>query len=205
MLDTAFRNDYGPVVSTSGPDQLTYRLRASHAVALLGPIEADLWIRSSAPDADVFVQLVDRAPDGSQSYLQRGMLRASFRAVDGSRSDRIRTGADRGQSYRPFHPFLHPKVMTPGTPVQLAIEVFPVGFVLRPGHDLLVQVYAPPFVDELNTYASGQPPAVNTILSDSAHPSSVMLPLLATLPPLSAKPPVCGSVTGVRCTAPLRR
>jgi predicted acyl esterase len=166
-------------------------------------LEADLWLRSTAPDTDVFVQLVDQAPDGSRSYLQRGMLRASSRATVAGRADRIRHGGLSGQSYRPYHPFRTSHLLTPGQPIRMQIEVFPVGFVLRAGHDLLVQIYAPPAMDELYAYASTQPPADNTILSSPGHPSSVLVPFLPGLPPLGRTHPTCGSVTGVRCTTPV--
>jgi hypothetical protein len=43
---------------------------------------------------------------------------------------------------------------------------------------------------------------VNTILSDATHPSSILLPLLATNPTLTAPAPACGAQEGVRCTTP---
>ena len=58
-------------------------------------------------------------------------------------------------------------------------------------------------MDELDSYVSGQPPAVVTVLSDAAHPSSVLVPFLATMPPVAEPGPACGSYTGVRCTKPL--
>src|SRR5207248_1728424 len=80
---------YGRVDASSGPDELTYTRTFSGPTALAGPIEADVWLSSTAPDTDVFVQLIDVDPQGNYQFLQRGMLRASFRAVDEARSDRI--------------------------------------------------------------------------------------------------------------------
>ena len=107
-----------------------------------------------------------------------------------------------GQSYRPYHPFTSPALLTPGQPVRLQIEIFPLGHVFRAGHRLLVQLYSPPIGDELYSYDSAQPPAVNTILDDPAHPSSLVLSLLPTLPPIAAAPTACGAQTAVRCVKP---
>ena len=76
------------------------------------------------------------------------------------------------------------------------------GHVFHPGHKLLMQIYSPPLMDELNSYESGQPPAANTILDDPDHPSSLLVPRLGTLPPVSPTPPACGDQTGVRCVKP---
>ena len=50
-----------------------------------------------APDTELFVQLLDRGPDGTLLYLNRGMLRASHRQIDEAESQKT---AD-GQIYRP--------------------------------------------------------------------------------------------------------
>jgi predicted acyl esterase len=201
-LDSLYSQGYGPPTSSSGPDELTYALRFGKTTALSGPIEADLWASSTAPDTDFFVQLVDEAPDGSFSYLQRGMLRASFRAVDPAMSDRVATGPHKGEIYRAYHPFTDAQQITPGSANLYRLEIFPIGNVFRPGHRLLVQIYAPPAMDELYAYASAQAPAVNTILDDAHHPSSILLPFLPQLPPVVGKAPKCGTQTGVRCVTP---
>ena len=169
-LDGAYTNGYGRVTSSKGPDELSYSLPFSGPTTLAGPLNAHLWISSTAPDTDVFVQLIDVDAQGNYQYLQRGMLRASFRALDPARSDTIASGPFAGQIYRPYHPFTNPALLTPAQPYELQIEIFPIGHVFRTGHRLLVKIHAPPFIDELNAYSSDQPPAVNTILDDPAHP-----------------------------------
>jgi len=98
--------------------------------------------------------------------------------------------------------FSNPALLTPGQAFELQIEIFPLGHVFRAGHNLLVKVYSPPLLDELYAYDSGQAPAVNTILDDPGHPSSLLAPLLPGLPPIAPTPPACGAQTGVRCVQP---
>jgi putative CocE/NonD family hydrolase len=202
-VDRAYAEGYGPVSSSSGPDELTYTLPFARETAIAGPVEVTLWASMTAPDADFFVQLVDRDPQGNLSYLQRGLLRASFRALDQLRSDRIARGPLAGAIYRSYHPFTNPQNVIPGQVNRYEIEVFPIGYVFRPGHQLLVQIYAPPAMDEFYVYGSGQPPSINTIVSDRDHPSSILLPFMPVMPPVRAQSPRCGTQTGVRCVRPL--
>jgi len=202
-VEQAYAQLYGPASSSSGPDELTYTLPFAKESAIAGPVEVTLWATTTGPDADFFVQVIDRDPQGNLSYLQRGLLRASFRAIDPLRSDRIAGGPLAGTIYRPYHLFTNPQDVLPGQTNKYDIEVFPIGYVFRPGHELLIQIYAPPAMDEFYAYGSGQPPSINTILSDRAHPSSILLPFMPVIPPVHAQAPTCGSQTGVRCVRPL--
>jgi putative CocE/NonD family hydrolase len=203
LTDGVFTNAYGPPTTANGPDVLTTRLRFSRTIAIAGPIPVSLWLTTTAPDTDVFVQLVDAAPDGTYQYLQRGLLRASYRAVDRAASMRVSSGPDRGLVYWWHHPFTNRQLLTPTAPYHLQFDIPPVGAVIRHGHELLVQIYSPPALDEFNAYASAQGPAINTIISTAAQPSAVFLPILPTLPPVTRAAPRCGDVVGERCVKPV--
>ena len=133
-----------PVTTAEGPDELTYRSDPVPTdTAIAGPITSTLFVQSTAPDTELFVELVDEAPDGSRTYLQRGVLRASHRAVDDSRSDHTPDG----RIYRPYRPHTNPTNITPGQTYEYLVEVWPVGHVFREGHRISVKIHAPPFVD----------------------------------------------------------
>lgn len=184
-----------PFTTADGPDQAKFETAPMKApVAIAGPITATLDISTTAPDTDLFVQLADEAPDGSRTYLQRGMLKASHRALDPQRSDRTAGG----RIYRPWRPHTNPTLVTPGQVVEYLVEVFPVGHVFRPGHKLVVLVHTPPAVDSYYAYAPERAPAgVNTIYLGPGHLSRLMLPVVPT-PRLGAEIP-CGGLDAVRC------
>jgi uncharacterized protein len=184
-----------PLTTADAPDQAVFRTDPmKSAVAIAGPITATLSVSTLAPDTDLFVQLVDEAPDGSHTYLQRGMLKASHRAVDPTRSDRTRDG----RIYRPWRPHTNPTPVTPGAVVDYLVEVFPVGHVLRPGHRLVLLVHSPPAVDSYYIYAPHRPPpSINTIHVGRTHPSRLQLPLVP-VPKLGPELP-CGAQEAVRC------
>jgi uncharacterized protein len=207
-----YEKGLGPVLSSPGPEELSYQTAPfSTDTTLEGPIEADLYATSSDPDTDYFVQLIDVGPGGSEQFLQYGLLRASFQAVDPSGSQCVAPstgapescGADGAEMIWPDHPYTASNLLVPEQTYEVNIEVFPLGWVFRPGHSLLVTISAPPAIDQLYSWAaSARPPGVNTILSGAPHPSSILLPLVAADPDLPATAPACGAQEGVRCTTP---
>lgn len=186
-----------PLTTTSGPDEVSYDSTPFHRpTAVSGPITADLWMSSTDVDPDVFVQLEDVAPDGSVSYLQRGLLKASMRAIDRSQSDYT----EEGHLYRPWYADSAHAYVTPGTVTHYLVEVWPVGWVFRPGHRLRVEIHAPPLVDSFYAYVpKGRAVGVATLVHDAAHPSRVTLPVVPLRGVRLAKAVGCGEQYMVRC------
>ncbi len=148
-----------------------------------GPIQADVWISTTAPDAALLVRITDVAPDGRSRELTNGILTASLRQVDPARSRYLD-----GQMIQPWHPFTAESRQAVGsnTLVQLPVEIFPSSFVIRQGHRLRVTIGAsdfphglPPLVDLVDQAAG-----LLSVYSDAAHASSVVVPVV----PLPAAP-----------------
>jgi predicted acyl esterase len=154
--------------------------------------------------------VLDVAPDGRISYIQRGMQRASHRAVDPSPDRTDHT--PEGDIFRAWHPHTNTTtaLLIPDQPEQLEIEVFPLGWIFRPGHKLVIQVHAPPPADPLSIYAwvSGLPAAVNTVYHapmDGLAASSILIPVIndpAGVPGALNEPPDCVDIVGVPCFSP---
>jgi putative CocE/NonD family hydrolase len=153
------------------PHRLTYTSAPmAEDEEITGSPLADLWVASTARDADVHVYLEDVAPDGRVAYVTEGLLRASNAA----------SIAPDKAPYRALGPWLtfrreeqHP--LTPGQPVHLQVPVFPTSVLIRKGHKIRIAIAGsdqPEF--ELAPENRG---ATWTILRDSAHPSSVALPM----------------------------
>jgi predicted acyl esterase len=179
-----------------GPDELTFRSEPlTESTVIAGPITSTLHISSTSPDPELFVQLIDEAPNGDRFYLQRGMLKGTHRAYDPGMSDWVGNVL-----YRPFHPHTNPTAVTPGEMNEYLIEIFPVGHVFRPGHRIVVKIHTPPAVDSFYAYVPKRVPGINTVFHDAAHPSLIMLPLQPVKPGADFGPdPACGELHEVRC------
>lgn len=146
-----------------------------------GPIQADLWIATTALDAALLVRVTDVSPDGGSRELTNGILTASLRQVDPARSRYLD-----GQMIQPWHPFTEDSREDVGmdTPVLLPIEVFPSSFVIKQGHSLRVSVGASDFPHGLPPLTGLVDQAVGalTVYSDAGRASSLVVPAV----PLSA-------------------
>ncbi|MGH2711182.1 MAG: CocE/NonD family hydrolase [Actinomycetota bacterium] len=182
--------------TAEGPDELTFRSEAvTENTVIAGPITSTLFISSTSPDPELFVQLIDEAANGDRTYLQRGMLKASHRALNLGMSD-----WDGNVLYRPFHPHTNPTPVTPGTTYEYLVEIFPVGHVFRPGHRIVVKIHTPPAADSFYAYVPKRLPGVNTVLHDAAHPSRIMLPVQPVKSETDFGPePTCGELHEERC------
>jgi putative CocE/NonD family hydrolase len=164
-----------PLTTADGPDGLEYATeKFSRPTALIGPATATLHMSSTAVDTELFVSIIDEAPDGSRYHVQRGLLKASHRAILETLSDRT----NEGRIYRPHRPHSNSQLLEPGKTYRYLVEIFPFGHVFRPGHKLVVQITTPPIADSYYAYVPKRPPGINTVLHDKAHPSSLMLPFV---------------------------
>lgn len=147
-----------------------------------GPIQANVWVSTTALEAGVVVRLTDVYPNGRSQEITNGLLTASMRAVDKERSRTLD-----GQSIQPWHPFTEAarQPISPGEVVELNVEVFPSSFVIKKGHALRVSVGAsdlphglPPLPDLLSGVVG-----LLTVYSDATRPSHVVLPVVDRIPP----------------------
>lgn len=183
-------------LSPDGGTRATYDHAFTEPTAICGPAVLTLWATLRTLDTDFFVLLADWTPDGKLYGLQRGLLRASHRALDTEKSHYVESGGQR-LLIQPYHPHDRVAPVTPHEPQEYQIEIFAVGHVFRPGHKLVLSISQPPAGDPIGCTRSGAPsyrydshppPGPVTILHDAEHPSSLLLPLLPQLPPLPAEP-----------------
>jgi putative CocE/NonD family hydrolase len=149
-------------------DVLCYRSPVlTEELELGGPVSVELWAVSSAVDTDFTAKLVDVAPDGFAANLADGIVRARYRESTKRRSTPLR----------------------PGEPVRLDIDLWDLAHTFKPGHRVLLEVSSsnfPRFDRNLNTGheigedgADDARLAAQQILHDAAHPSAVVLPVVA--------------------------
>lgn len=142
-----------------------------------GPIQADLWISTTALDAGVVVRVTNVDPGGVSKQLTSGLLTASARAIDPEQSRFLD-----GQMIQPWHLYTQEsrQAVGSGEIVPINVEIFSTSAVIKAGHSLRISVGAsdfprgiPPTTDLLNQLVG-----VLSIYSDAEHPSSVVLPVV---------------------------
>jgi putative CocE/NonD family hydrolase len=189
----------GPPVTTEdahGADEVIYATEPfTQPTAMIGPATASLFVSSTAPDTELFVQVIDEGPDGSRYFVQRGMLKASHRAIIDQLSDKLPDGT----IYRPFRPHTNPTLIEPGAVYEYLVEIFPFGHVFRPGHRLIVKIHTPPAADSFYAYVAKRPVGLNTVLHDAEHPSSLMLPFVPLDGVQLGPEPAPCSLEDIRC------
>jgi putative CocE/NonD family hydrolase len=142
-----------------------------HDMVLAGPASLNLWLASTASEADIQATVSEVRPDGQETYVQRGWLRASHRKLDTKRSTKL----------RPYetHARADARPLVPGQPAFMRLEVFPFAHAFRAGSRLRVYIEAPTGHTGFFAFASTPTPAVNTVLHDRAHPSQLVVGVLA--------------------------
>lgn len=110
-------------------DLLSLRSEAlDHAVDLVGAVEADLWVSSSAIDTDVVVKLIDEYPP-SMDYPNG----YAMNLAKGIRRLRFRNGYDRAET------------LVPGQAVRVRITLFPTANRFMPGHRIRIDIASSDF------------------------------------------------------------
>lgn len=184
---------------------VNYLLKFNRPTAFCGPIAVSLWAKCTAIETDFFVAIADVDPAGNVQFLQRGLLRASHRQLDEQLSESVVLDGKK-TLIRPRHTHRQLAPLVPNKPYRFDIEVFPVGHVVREGHHLAIWISQPPNVDPVvrahsggpsYQYASDPPRSVVTVLRSDTYRSSILLPLLPTLPPISKQPPPAGGQAGI--------
>jgi uncharacterized protein len=180
-----------------GPDQLRYRTDPAEETAVVaGPLVATLHATVPTGDAELIVRVGTEDPDGNVSWMQRGFLKASHRAIDHARS-----WFDGDVMYRPWRPHTNPQLTPVNEAVQLDVEVWPTSFVLRPGHRLVMTVAAPPLQEGFNTFQPRTAVQPLTIHRGPDYPSHLLVPVVPTPRDLGPELP-CGAQIAVKCGTP---
>ncbi len=146
-----------------------------------GPIQADIWVSPEmALDVGVSVKITLVDADGVSHEITNGLLSARHRALDFNRSRYLN-----GQMIQPWHPFTAEAESDPpavGEAILLNVEIFPTSLMIPAGSQLRVAIGAsdfphglPPLVD-----LADQVIGVYSVLSDAAHSSSVVFPVVPT-------------------------
>ena len=142
-------------------------------MVIAGPSSLDLYLKSSARDTDLQVTLSEVRPDGNETYVQNGWLRASHRKLDREAVDRARSVPDAPRAGR--------RAAARAARFALVrVPIFPVAHAFRAGSRIRVTITATggdrPRWD-FATVDKGD--ARNTVALGGARASRLVLPVVA--------------------------
>jgi len=137
-------------------------------VQVVGHPLAHVWLTTRAPDLDVFVYLERVDGSGRSTYITEGLLRASHRAPDEAPYDYL--GLPYHNHYRS-----ESEPIPAGEPIELLIDLLPTAVRFPAGSRIRVTI-AFADADNFDTPVLDPAPQLQ-LLRDSAHPSSIQLPI----------------------------
>ena len=140
-------------------------------VFMAGPSSVDLYLKSSKPNTDIQVTLTEVRPDGNETYIQNGWLRASHRAINSKLST----------AYNPVQTWLKSDQapLKKGKYNYARIQIFPAAHVFRAGSKIRLNIQAPGgdrTIWDFDTIEKGN--TTNTIGLGGVIPSKLVLPVI---------------------------
>ncbi len=159
---------------TARKDVAVWRMPVEHDLTLTGEVIADLFVATTGGDEDLVVKLIDEYPDDDTDPAMRGYQLMT--------NEEIFRG-------RYLSGFDSPAAVRPGEPREFQYSLHAVDHVFKKGHTVMVEAQSSwfplydrnpqTFVPNIMTAKPGDfRKARVTILSDAAHPSGVVLPVV---------------------------
>jgi predicted acyl esterase len=166
---------------------------------VIGGGAVDLWVRSSTPDVDLLATISEVRPDGNETFVQNGWIRASERKLSTDSNNMFK---QRSTKLDPIPTFLASDAspMPANQFVEVVIPLYYEGHVYRTGSRVRVTIAAPNGTQPIWSFTQTQPGSAATvsIAYSSAMPSSVTLPVVPDASAPTALPP-CPSLRNEPC------
>ncbi|MEW6271862.1 MAG: CocE/NonD family hydrolase [Thermodesulfobacteriota bacterium] len=184
--------DWRPFVDGTAVAYATAPLE--HDVTIVGPGSVDLWLRSTAADTDLQVTLSEIRPDGLETYVQSGWLRASHRKL----------GRERSSAFDPRHTHLErdARPLPDARFSKVRVGLLAAAHVFRKGSRIRIGIGAPGGDRTRWRFDTPQTDGLvlNEIAYGRAHPSRLVLAVVPAVEAPAALPP-CPGLRGQPCRA----
>ena len=139
---------------------------------VVGLSALNLYASCRGVDMNLFVGLWDAAPDGKETCLTRGYLKASHRALDQEKS----------RPWFPVHTHTNPEPVVPGQIYRLDISFAPIANLFLAGHRIVLKISSadddPESLFQVGmNHLCSQTPNTITVYHDARYPSHLLLPI----------------------------
>ena len=169
------------------PDVLVYRSEPlQDDVTIAGPMTAELWVSTSAEDADWIVKLIDEYPGELPGYSSKEQEKDEMASFPGGRQMLVRGEVMRGRFRNSYS---EPEPFSPNEPAAVKFELQDVCHTFQRGHRITVHVQSTwfPFVDRnpqswvANIFEASPNDfirATHRMYHDVGHPSRIKIGVL---------------------------
>ena len=185
--------------SPSGPAVSYVSAPLTTDTTVIGAGAVDLWVRSSTPDVDLQATISEVRPDGNETFVQNGWIRASERKL-ATGSDNMFKQPSTVLEPIPSYTAVAAEPMPSGSFVKVVIPLYYEGHVYRAGSRMRVTISAPngtqPVWSFSQTVPDGTAPV--SIAFSGSMPSSLILPVVPGVRVPTPLPP-CPSLRNEPC------
>jgi hypothetical protein len=160
--------------------------------AVIGAGRVDLWVRSSTPNVDLQATISEVRPDGKETFVQNGWIKAKARALDPAKSTEL----------EPVPSFRQEDFsdLSADHFVPVTIPLYYEGHMYRAGSRIRVRISAPNGDQPIWSFAEADPTGqANVAIGYGADmPSRLELPVVPGVTTTTGLPP-CPGLRGEPC------
>jgi predicted acyl esterase len=164
---------------------------------VVGSGAVSLWVRSSTRDVDLQATISEVRPDGNETFVQNGWLRASERKLS-TTTDNMFKRASTTLEPVPTFTAADAAPMPAGKFVKVVVPLYYQGHAYRAGSRIRVTIAAPNGTQPIWAFDETVPSGSTSIAFSTLKPSSLVLPVVPG-PNVAAPLPPCGSLRNQPC------
>jgi predicted acyl esterase len=166
---------------------------------VIGGGAVDLWVRSSTPDVDLQATISEVRPDGNETFVQNGWIRASERKLS-TNSDNMFKQPSTALEPIPTFTAADASPMPAGQFVEVVVPLYFEGHAYRAGSRIRVTISAPNGTQPVWSFSQTVPSGIGTaaIAFSKSMPSSLVLPVVPGVSVPTALP-ACPSLRNEPC------
>jgi predicted acyl esterase len=166
---------------------------------VIGSGAVNLWVRSSTPDVDLLATISEVRPDGKETFVQNGWMRASERKLSTDANNMFKR---LGTALEPIPTFTAADTspMPGGQFVKVVVPLYYQGHVYRSGSRIRVTIASPNGTQPIWSFSQTQPNPSGSvsIAFSTSMPSSLMLPVVPGVS-VPTSLPACPSLRNEPC------
>jgi predicted acyl esterase len=167
-------------------------------LAAIGAGAVHLWVKSSTPDVDLQATVSEVSPEGNETFVQNGWMRASLRKLTTSSNNMFK---QEPTLLEPIFSFTKNVAMPAGKFVPIVIPLYYEGHIYRAGSRIRLTIAAPNGTQPVWSFSQTKPEGETSNVAIEFSPSKQASLILPSVPGVSVptEQPPCPSLRNEPC------